>query len=279
MHAVPIALLAAALGSSMALAPAPATPDAKLEACKARCNATESETDQATCRLTCREAAQEKDRAHIILWTEERAVGGLVPGQQAPSAPTTTITHVTPDGATTQVVGPAVDTPPAEPLSARERYYFGLVDCQDGCEDTQDPLARARCKLRCVRQRPGPVPPGPSRTQPRRPVVAAPSGASQTAPVPGHVIDCAAQCRGEPTDDDRMTCEHRCSTAQQRRRAAPVSSAKTAPVAQPSKAQCRAECRARAGACRSECSTQGDDASTCRLQCDEASSACERRCK
>ncbi|MCX4242866.1 hypothetical protein [Paraliomyxa miuraensis] len=146
--------------------PPTAENEAEIRACQDRCNAQGlDETDTATCRLNCRQSVQGRNENHIIRWTTEKPVGGTVPGQEA--APTvTTTTKVTPGGTTVQTTAttpkPAV-APPALPpkveASPRQKYYFGLCDCQDRCNGNPDESARARCKLRCLRLQPGPPPP------------------------------------------------------------------------------------------------------------------------
>jgi hypothetical protein len=180
MHGATTLLLTAALGLlglATAPAPAPAQPGApapkteaerkaEIEACEATCNQGEDETDRVTCKLNCKQATAGKDEVHITRWKTEKHVGGTVPGQAAPPPPTTTTTTIAPSGTTTEVgtaPAPNVGQPPALPRavqpSPRQRYYFGLVDCQDRCNATADDPARARCKLRCLRLQPGPPPP------------------------------------------------------------------------------------------------------------------------
>lgn len=174
MQTLLTALLGAALGA-WALAPAPAaeseagpetSAEAELEACKQRCVSIEDESDRATCRLNCREATEGKERGHIIRWTEERSVGGPAPGQDTAPPPVRTVTTVTPRGETTVTHGPKpapeADAPATvrrPPPTPRQRYYFGLVECQERCDPIADGEPRARCKLLCLRRSPGPPPP------------------------------------------------------------------------------------------------------------------------
>jgi len=155
------ALLGIGFGvASVGAAPSTAQdPEAEIRACQSRCASIEDETDRATCRLNCRETTEEKDRAHIIRWKKERSIGGGVAGETPPPATVTTLTKVTPRGTTTESNAPATKTPEADTRSPRQRYYFGLVDCQERCDPIGVDLDRARCKLRCLRQRPGPPPP------------------------------------------------------------------------------------------------------------------------
>jgi len=172
----------------LAFEPAPTTPppgpapktqaerDAEIRACEATCNQSEDETDRVTCKLNCKQATEGKDDVHITRWKTEKHVGGTVPGQDAPPPPKTTITTVTPSGTTTEVkTGPAPKVvqppalPPAVQQSPRQKYYFGLVDCQDRCDANRDDPARARCKLRCLRLQPGPPPAAPKATAAAQP--------------------------------------------------------------------------------------------------------------
>lgn len=171
MHAATILLAAALalLGMAPAAAPegqAPAPdPEAEIRACQERCNAQGlDETDTATCRLNCRQSVEGRNDTHIIRWSTEKPMGGTVPGQEA--APTvTTVTKVTPGGTTTQTtttkptVAPQPELPPPVVVTPRQKYYFGLCDCQERCNTNRDDPARARCKLRCLRLQPGPPPP------------------------------------------------------------------------------------------------------------------------
>ena len=148
--------------------PAPSAPDpeAEIRACQQRCNEQGlDETDTTTCRLNCRQSVEGQTGTHIIRWTTEKPMGGTVPGQE-PAPTVTTVTEVTPHGATTQstttanpTVAPKPTQPPKAEQTPRQRYYFGLVDCQDRCNTNRDDRARARCKLRCVKLQPGPPPP------------------------------------------------------------------------------------------------------------------------
>lgn len=153
--------------------PAPSDPDpeAEIRACQQRCSEQGlDETDTTTCRLNCRQSVEGRTGTHIIRWTTEKPVGGTVPGQEV--APTvTTVTEVSPHGATTQTTStakpttkPTVAPPPSQPpkkteQTPRQKYYFGLVDCQDRCNTNRDDRARARCKLRCLKLQAGPPPP------------------------------------------------------------------------------------------------------------------------
>jgi hypothetical protein len=170
MHGAITMLLGGILGLlGLASAPAPQTaapdPEAEIRACLQTCDASDDETDRVTCRLNCRQATEGKDDVHITKWKKERYVGGTVPGQDAPPPPVTTVTTVTPSGTTTEVkteAGPKVVAPPTLPAavqpSPRQKYYFGLVGCQERCDATADAAGRARCKLRCLRLQPGPPP-------------------------------------------------------------------------------------------------------------------------
>jgi hypothetical protein len=172
MHGLTATLLGALLGLfGLALEPPSppqtAAPDraAEIRACEATCDQSADETDRVTCRLNCKQATEGQDGVHIIRWTKEKHVGGTVPGQDAPPPPKTTVTTVTPRGTTTEVKTDAVPKvvqpptlPPAVQQSPRQKYYFGLVDCQDRCNATADASGRARCKLRCLKLQPGPPP-------------------------------------------------------------------------------------------------------------------------
>lgn len=147
--------------------PQTAAPDraAEIRACEATCDQSADETDRVTCRLNCKQATEGQDDVHIIRWTKEKHVGGTVPGQEAPPPPKTTVTTVTPRGTTTEVKtdpAPKVVQPPPLPAAVqqtpRQKYYYGLVDCQDRCNATPDASGRARCKLRCLKLQPGPPP-------------------------------------------------------------------------------------------------------------------------
>ncbi len=168
MHGVTTLLLAAAfslLGLASAAEPTAPDPQAEIRACQATCDQTDDETDRVTCRLNCRQATQGKDEVHIKTWKKEQYLGGTVPGQDAPPPPVTTVTTITPRGATVETpnngptVAPRPTLPPAAVESPRRKYYFGLTDCQDRCNATREDSPRARCKLRCLRLQPGPPPP------------------------------------------------------------------------------------------------------------------------
>jgi hypothetical protein len=181
MHGLTAMLLGGILGLfGLALGPAPTQPaapdrEAEIRACEATCDQSDDETDRVTCRLNCRQATEGKDDVHIIRWSKEKHVGGTVPGQDAPPPPKTTVTTVTPRGTTTEVEtepGAKVVKPPALPPAVqqtpRQKYYFGLVDCQDRCNTNRDDSGRARCKLRCLRLQPGPPPPRTTAPAPAR---------------------------------------------------------------------------------------------------------------
>jgi hypothetical protein len=170
MHGATAMLLGGALGlwglvSAPAPQPAAPDPEAEIRACEQTCDQSDDETDRVTCRLNCRQATEGKDDTHITTWKKERYLGGTVPGQEAPPPPKTTVTTVTPRGTTTEVKtegSPKVVQAPALPAaveqSPRQRYYFGLVGCQDRCDANADAPGRVRCKLRCLRLQPGPPP-------------------------------------------------------------------------------------------------------------------------
>lgn len=292
MHSFIVVMLGIVLG---ALAAAPSTPaadpEAEIKRCQQSCTSIADESDQATCRLNCRHATEAKDRPHIIRWKEERSVGGPPPGKTEVAPPVTTVTTVTPRGATTTSNAPAkapVSQAKPPPLSARQKFYFGLCGCQDRCNGQADDLIRARCKLGCLRRQPGPA---PARTAPVRKATAAPSQPvaqpqGQPATTPAVVtkpampqVDCREQCAGEPTDDDRMTCAQQCRHDQDRKlRAAEQTRVQTKPTSATSPEECRKQCRADNGPCRASCSDEGSDAATCRLQCDQSMRTCARRC-
>lgn len=176
MHGATTLLLATAFGLfGLALGPTPTQPaptqpspaerEAEIKACEATCNQSEDETDRVTCKLNCKQATTGKDDVHITRWKTEKSVGGTVPGQATPPPPTTTVTTVTPRGTTTEVKtdpAPKVVQPPTLPpavqQSPRQKYYFGLVGCQDRCNANREDAGRARCKLRCLKLQPGPAP-------------------------------------------------------------------------------------------------------------------------
>lgn len=305
-----IAVLTAALGAWVIGPASEADREAEIKACQQqRCASISDETDRATCRLNCRQAAEGKDRGNIIRWTEERSVGGPAPGQDTAPPPVRTVTTVTPRGEITETNAPAAPTTrpttaptttaaPKPPPTPRQRYYFGLVGCQDRCDPIAEGPKRARCKLQCLRRQPGPPPP---RTQaPAAPAAAAPTSAApaaaptpRTTPAPASApsrppastksaapsqpaVDCSARCAGEATEDDRQTCEATCRYNEQRK-ARPTTGRETTTVTvRP--AECRRLCSERATRCREDCAGQGSDASTCRLQCDQTAASCERRC-
>src|SRR5690606_8030838 len=129
------------------------------------------EPQTAACRLYCRQALERRAQTHATRWKTDKPTGGTVPGQDA--APTvTTVTKDTPTGtttettATTPTVAPQPTLPPPVVETPRQKYYFGLVDCQDRCNANRDDAARARCKLRCLRLQPGPPPPRTAATPP-----------------------------------------------------------------------------------------------------------------
>lgn len=177
MHGATTLLLATVFGLlGLAIEPQPSQPpapvpkgqaerEAEIKACEATCNQSDDETDRVTCKLNCKQASEGKDDVHVTRWKTERHVGGTVPGQQAPPPPKTTITTVTPSGTTTEVktadapqpVAPPT-LPPAMQPTPRQKYYFGLVDCQDRCNANRDGNGRARCKLRCLRLQSTPPP-------------------------------------------------------------------------------------------------------------------------
>jgi hypothetical protein len=176
MHGLTAMLLGGILGLfALALGPAPSQPapptaaerEAEIRACEATCNQGDDETDRVTCKLNCKQATEGKDGIEVTRWKTEKPMGGPVPGQQAPPPPTTTVTTTTPRGTTTEVrTDPAAKVvqpptlPPAVRQSPRQKYYFGLVDCQDRCNANPDAPGRARCKLRCLKLQPGPPPAG-----------------------------------------------------------------------------------------------------------------------
>ena len=118
--------------------------------------------------------------------------------------------------------------------SPRARYYFGLVSCQEQCNPHKIGVERARCKLRCFRQHPGPPPP---RTTPYAPKVATGkskgkgkskgSKPAEPKPEPKRTepalpddeawAACQSQCADESSEDDRMTCEAQCWDAAKRK--------------------------------------------------------------
>lgn len=173
MQGLGATLLGALLGLfGLALEP-PATPtgptaverEARIKACEATCDQSQDETDRVTCKLNCKQATEGKDDVRYVRWKTEKHVGGTVPGQAAPPPATTTITSVTSQGTTTEVrtagspkVVPPPTLPPAVEPSPRQKYYFGLVDCQDRCNANIDAPGRARCKLRCLKLQPRPAP-------------------------------------------------------------------------------------------------------------------------
>lgn len=239
MHGIMAALLGGTLGAlGLMMGPGQA-PDrqAQIKACQAKCDASESETDRATCRLNCRHAVEEKDRAHIIRWTEERSVGGRVPGQGAAPPPKRTVTKVTPSGTVTETTTTAPSGKAqgsAQPRQAvgrdttalpspRHRYYFGLVDCQDRCNTHKMGGERARCKLRCFRQHPGPPPARTTNYAPKKSTGKAaaaspppqPKAQPKVAPKPTISGEeawaaCQQQCSSEGSEDERATCEAQC---------------------------------------------------------------------
>lgn len=305
MHGITKTLLGGALGVlGLLIAPTASSsapdPQAEIAACQKRCDASESETDRATCRLNCRQAVEEKDRAHIIRWTEERSVGGRVPGQGEAPPPKRTVTKVTPRGTTTQTQPSprakkkapptAVTSDTTQLPSPRHRYYFGLVACQDQCNSHKMGGDRARCKLRCFRQHPGPPPPRSTpltrktggagkagspkaKTSPKR------AAAKKKTPATNGRVECQAQCADETTEDDRMTCEAQCWNAKQRK-AKPTTQRTTQVKTESVKvspADCRRRCQGQATSCRQGCEGKLDE-DTCRLQCTQAGKSCERRC-
>ena len=165
MQGLTAMLLAGFLGLlGLALEPSPADREAEIRACEATCDQGEDETDRVTCKLNCKQATDGKDGATIIRWSKEKHMGGTVPGQAAPPPPKTTVTTVTPRGTTTEVRTEAAPTvvqpptlPPAVQQTPRQKYYFGLVDCQDRCNTNTDAAGRARCKLRCLKLQPRPA--------------------------------------------------------------------------------------------------------------------------
>ncbi|MEM7154136.1 MAG: hypothetical protein AAF799_14900 [Myxococcota bacterium] len=290
MHSLFVVMLGVVLG---ALAAAPSTPaadpEAEIRKCQQGCTSIADESDRATCELNCRQATESKDRVHIIRWKEERQVGGPAPGQTEVAAPVTTVTEVTPRGATTRSNAPAkpvASQPKPPPLTARQKFYRAVCGCQDSCNGRSTDIDRARCKLTCVRRRPGPPPPRTSPVGKAAPAAAPTPAVAQPQPVaaPAAVstpavptVDCTQQCAGEPTDDDRMTCAQMCEHEQDRKVRA-AEQEKNTRAKGPAAEQCRMQCRADNGPCRAGCSGQGSNTETCRQQCDQAMRACAQRC-
>lgn len=145
--------------------PTAAEREAEIKACETTCDQSADETDRVTCRLNCKQATEGKDDVRYVRWKTEKHVGGTVPGQAPPPPAKTTVTSVTAQGTTTQITtapSPKVVQPPTLPpvveQSPRQKYYFGLVDCQDRCNANTDAPGRARCKLRCLKLQPGTAP-------------------------------------------------------------------------------------------------------------------------
>jgi hypothetical protein len=241
----PAAALAAAVGFVLSLAPADPAPPGRtqeVEACLRTCDARDDETDRATCRLQCETSVQAKDEPNIIRWRRTEEIRGGFDGEPKQRRETTRVeTASTPRGpTTTTTTTPSERTPPPSSSTAPHSPARSRYDALASCQSRCDPLQADSPRATCKLQclRDPHGSHAPKPATPSKPVAAP----KPTRPAPATTTP--VETKANATDV----------------------------------AACRGTCSRSADTCRTGCSGQGSDRSTCELQCDQVASRCFDRC-